>query len=69
MKSELSKRIAKFENRGFQAAEIRAAYRDYVEHGLTSKNPKLARIVERLHQTLAEMDASVPGAPEVAHEH
>ncbi len=69
MKSELSKRIAKIENRGFQAAEIRAAYFAFTEHGIVPSSPKLAKIVKDLKQCLEEIDASVPTAPQVSHDH
>ncbi|MCX5888258.1 MAG: hypothetical protein NTY36_02255 [Deltaproteobacteria bacterium] len=66
MKSELNKRIARLEGRGFAAAEIRLAYRNFVEHGIESGNPRLARIVADLKQALEEMDRSVPSAPQVS---
>ncbi|TSA06542.1 MAG: hypothetical protein D4R73_11115 [Deltaproteobacteria bacterium] len=68
MRSELSKRIAKLEGKGFAAAEIRLAYLNFVDHGIVPPNPRLAKIVNDLVQCLAEMDASVPRAPEVPHE-
>jgi len=62
MRNELSKRISKLEGRGFAAAEIRLSYRNFVEHGIVSTNPRLAKIVADLHQALEEMDRSVPTA-------
>jgi hypothetical protein len=63
MRSELSKRITKLEGRGFAAAEIRLAYRNYMKHDILPKNRGLQEIVLNLHQCLAEMESSVPTAP------
>lgn len=61
MRSELSKRISKLENRGFPSSEIRLAYLNFSEHGITPKDPRLARIVANLHQCLEEIEANAEG--------
>jgi hypothetical protein len=63
MKSELTRRLEKLEHRPFAAAEIRAAYRNFVDHGIVPSNPRLAKIVADLKEALEEMDRSVPSAP------
>lgn len=61
MRSDLSKRIAKLEGRGFQAAEIRQSYRDYVEHNIAPRDPRLAKIVKDLAATITAIEANAEG--------